>query len=150
LPRFYFDIITGTVLVLVYMRLNLAIFLIFGFTAIAVFGFLGMNLGGDHAHWGCLGASSGVLPCEENNPLDFSIFHISAFKNFSSAVLNAPFFAMPLLSAWTSVFFAVFILALSSKTRLIFVRLSSRSPDLVWFPLKKSLFSWQALHSDLS
>jgi len=131
------------------MKLNLAILLIFGFTAIAVFGFLGMNLNGDHAHFGCLGAFSGVLPCKESNPLDFSIFHMSAYKNFSSAVLNAPFFAMPLLSVWMSIFLAVFVLALLSKTRLIFARVSEKSPGLVWLPLKKSILSWQAFHSDL-
>ena len=131
------------------MRPNLAIFLIFGFTAIAVFGFLGMNLGGDHAHWGCLGASSGALPCKESNPLAFSIFHMSAYKNFSSAVLSAPFFAAPLLPVWTSIFLAVFILVLSSKTRLIFARVSEKSPGLVWLPLKKSILSWQAFHGDL-
>ena len=137
------------VLVLVYMRPNLAIFLILGFTAIAVFGFLGMNLNGDHAHFGCLGASSGVLPCKESNPLDFSIFHMSAYKNFSSAVLSYFLFAAPLLLFWVFVFLAVFISASQIKTRLIFARISEKSPDLVWLPLKKSILSWQAFRSDL-
>lgn len=61
--------------------------LIISFLGVAVFGFVSMIFGAQH-NGGCIASKFGSL-CPLNNPLAFVIFHLGAFKYFSTAVFGA-------------------------------------------------------------
>lgn len=137
------------------MRLILTIALILSFIAIAVFGVLAMNHGqGLAGHGRCIAATAERLDCPgESNPLAFIIFHIDAFKNFSTAVLassltgNSPFVFLAFLY-----FFALTSLVMSVMGKhLLAVPDPSPAGRLRTFefsssPLRRQIAHWLALH----
>lgn len=62
--------------------------LIISFVGVAVFGFISMVFGDTH-HGGCIASNQLGALCPLNDALDFVVFHLSAFKYFSTAVLVA-------------------------------------------------------------
>lgn len=70
------------------MRHGLSIFLIAGFLGVAVFGFLGMDMGG-YGHMDCLAtAVQGEVCPEALDAAGFIDFHFNAARFFSTAVLT--------------------------------------------------------------
>lgn len=78
---------------------TLTILALIGFIAMAVFSFLGM---GEHAgyHSRCLAelASNSVCP-PNSGPVLASLFHVNAFKTFSTGLVNAVIFGLIALFA---------------------------------------------------
>lgn len=69
------------------MKFWFTIAIVASFLGIAVFGVFAMSHGG-HAFGGCVAATASGVPCPtENNALASALFHLSAFKNFSTAAL---------------------------------------------------------------
>ncbi len=62
--------------------------LIISFVGVAVFGFISMIFGVDH-HGGCIASNRLGSLCPLNNPFIFLVFHLDAFKYFSTAVFGA-------------------------------------------------------------
>lgn len=69
----------------------ITVFLILSFTGLAVFGFLGMGSHEPgHGVNGCIAALMKETGCAGfNSPVDFVIFHLSAYKIFSSINISA-------------------------------------------------------------
>ena len=61
-------------------------FLIISFLGVAVFGFVSMVFGDTH-NGGCIASSRLGAFCPLNSAFNFVVFHIDAFKYFSTAVL---------------------------------------------------------------
>lgn len=68
------------------MRKLIGIIALVSFAALAVFGFLGMNMADMSGHADCIATSvnGGACPIT-GNPIDYAGFHISAFLSFSTA-----------------------------------------------------------------
>ncbi len=62
--------------------------LIISFVGVAVFGFVSMIFGVDH-NGGCIVSNRLGSLCPTNNPIIFLVFHLGAFKYFSTAVFSA-------------------------------------------------------------
>lgn len=75
------------------MKSAFVTFLIISFVGVAVFGFVSMIFGADH-NGGCIAANRLGSLCSINNPLIFLVFHLGAFKYFSTAVFGT---VLPLL-----------------------------------------------------
>jgi len=70
------------------MKFALITLLIISFVGVAVFGFVSMIFGADH-NGGCIAVNRLGSLCPINNPLIFLVFHLGAFKYFSTAVFGA-------------------------------------------------------------
>lgn len=69
------------------MKLVFATFLLSGFLAISVFGFLAINHGDKHNV--CIAAIAGKMPClAKEGLLSLINFHLNALKSFSMAVFD--------------------------------------------------------------
>lgn len=68
------------------------------FIGIAVFGIFGMHLGMQNHDGGCVAATQGTACPKQANPIDYLIFHLDAFKNFSTATFSAIAAALLILS----------------------------------------------------
>lgn len=69
------------------MRSIFVSWLIVSFLAIAVFGFLAMDMENGDKHANCLAAAPGSAACPNGNAFAAAFFHIAAYKNFSAALL---------------------------------------------------------------
>jgi len=73
------------------MKLSVVSALIFiSFAGIALFGFIVMEHEGQR-HMGCIAATSQGGGCPQSKEFDFTIFHLEAFKSFSSSILAGGF-----------------------------------------------------------
>ncbi len=70
------------------MKSAITAFLIISFIGVAVFGFVSMIFGADH-NGGCIVSNRLGSLCPINSPLIFLVFHLGAFKYFSTAVFSA-------------------------------------------------------------
>ncbi|MBI2635199.1 MAG: hypothetical protein HYW79_01490 [Parcubacteria group bacterium] len=70
------------------MKYAFVTFLIISFAGVAVFGFLSMIYGDIH-DGGCIASSGMNALCPLNDAFTFVVFHLGAFKYFSTAVLVA-------------------------------------------------------------
>jgi hypothetical protein len=131
---------------------KLAFLVIFSFIFIAVFGFLAMNHTSGHKHFGCIAALSRAADCPQGSAglLDFAIFHINAFKNFSTVVFAENFSATFLICYWL-LFIALMAAGrgvgpTDSKSDFSFYYL--RFQRVFGPPLKRKLISWISLHEN--
>ncbi len=69
------------------MRSTFVSWLILSFLAVAVFGFLAMNMENERGHANCIAAVAGDTTCPEGNAFASALFHITAYKNFSAALV---------------------------------------------------------------
>lgn len=69
------------------MKSSLAIILTISFIAIALFSFAAMD-SAMRDHKGCVAAVARNAPCPEAGLLEFLIFHLGVFKNFTSAAFE--------------------------------------------------------------
>lgn len=85
---------------------SLAIILvILSFVSIAVFGFLGMNIG----HSDCImKVANGGSICPHDSTLDFIVFHVGALKGFSLAILDFSFLMIAAICLIVSLFLAFY------------------------------------------
>ncbi|KKT41365.1 MAG: hypothetical protein UW28_C0010G0006 [Parcubacteria group bacterium GW2011_GWA2_44_13] len=65
-------------------------FILISFAGIALFGFIVMEHEG-HGHIGCIAATSQGGGCPQSKEFDFTIFHLEAYKSFSSSILAGSF-----------------------------------------------------------
>lgn len=72
------------------MKSAFTTFLIISFIGVAIFGFLSMIFGDAHGY-GCIASNRLGAFCPLNSVFDFVVFHIDAFKYFSTAVLSVIF-----------------------------------------------------------
>ncbi len=125
------------------MKSLLAIFLIFGFLSVAVFGFLAVGHEGQ-GHVNCLAALSNGFTCVENSPIALANFHLSALKNFSTAIfenISAIVFALVLLLVLAGV--AVFRdakISFASRTAFYF--------ENIIFSGANRIIHWLSLHEN--
>ncbi len=134
--------------------MRLAIFsfiLIVSFIGIAVFGFLGMQHHGiGHEDRGCIATVFRGADCADGMTVfDFASFHLDIFKSFSTATVNesATGFSLLLITL-------VFLIgsAVTFDRGAVFYPVSSlsyaRSPAILFFPLRRILTRWLALHEN--
>ncbi|KKS44346.1 hypothetical protein A2567_00515 [Candidatus Azambacteria bacterium RIFOXYD1_FULL_42_11] len=69
------------------MKSAFIIFLIISFLGVAIFGFVSMIFGDIH-NGGCIAENRLGAPCPLNGAFTFVVFHLDAFKYFSTAVLG--------------------------------------------------------------
>ena len=131
------------------MKSTFAIFLIFSFVGVAVFGVFAMNHGDSHN--GCLAKTAQKADCpKETGALPFLNFHLESFKNFSTATLTDNLANALLL-----------LLALILATRLKFIaNVQPTSPvfaanyhrrqflESPSFPYQQKLTHWLALRKN--
>ena len=113
--------------------------LIFSFVGIAVFGFLSMIF--DHAHNGGCIASNGINAfCPLNDVFTFVVYHLGAFKYFSTAVLIAV-----LLVLLSGMIFSVWPRSLDDgeDDDYIFSTQRGKFPS---FSKNKEIILWLSLH----
>ncbi|KKQ90745.1 MAG: hypothetical protein UT16_C0031G0006 [Candidatus Azambacteria bacterium GW2011_GWA2_39_10] len=67
------------------MKFAFITFLIISFVGVAVFGFVSMIFGDTH-NGGCIASNRLGAFCPLNSVFDFVVFHIGAFKYFSTAI----------------------------------------------------------------
>ena len=115
--------------------------LIISFVGVAVFGFISMIFGVDH-NGGCIASNRLGALCPINNPLIFLVFHLGAFKYFSTAV-----FGTVLLLLLFGIVFSILPKPLNSdeeEDEFIFGRSFFESFCI----FKKQLNHWLSLHTN--
>lgn len=105
-----------------------SVLILFSFATIAIFGFMAMEHG-DHGHMGCIAATAQGGGCPQSKEFDFTIFHLEAYKSFSSSVLADNF---------SSSLFAVALFLMA----MIYFHLSE---ILTFYSLRNSYFRLGAL-----
>ncbi|MBI2042140.1 MAG: hypothetical protein HYT21_00070 [Candidatus Nealsonbacteria bacterium] len=126
------------------MKSALTTLLLIGFVGTVIFGFISMSHKNDTNH-NCIAATAQSADCPKaSNSLSFAVFHLDAFKNFSTAV-----FGNSVLSAFL---FFVYLVLLAG-----FVGLKPPQPNL-FFQRRQSFESfslpqgkrtrWLALHEN--
>ena len=70
------------------MKSAFIIFLIISFLGVAIFGFVSMIFGDIH-NGGCIAENRLGAPCPLNGAFTFVVFHLDAFKYFSTPTLDA-------------------------------------------------------------
>lgn len=71
------------------MKLLFATILLSSFLGLGVFGVFAMHIGMQNYHGGCIAATAQRVGCVmQNNLVDFVNFHLSIFKNFSTATFS--------------------------------------------------------------
>lgn len=136
------------------MKIILAIFLILGFIGIAVFGVFAMDFvmdGGEHGHDGCIAATvqGGNCPGWQNG-IALLIFHLDAFRGFSTAVFSDYF-----TSAYVSLFvwLSIAVFGFFATARQMAPELTTNcrriSPaELSSFQTRQKFMYWLALHEN--
>lgn len=73
------------------MKLSVvSVLILISFASIALFGFIVMEHT-DHGHMGCIAATLQGGGCSQSKEFDFTIFHLGAYKNFSSSISAGSF-----------------------------------------------------------
>ena len=133
------------------MNRGLTLFVILSFTGLAVFGFLGMGFhDAEHSMNGCIAALQRETSClAMSGSFEFAVFHLNAFKIFSSAGSEVSVFFNAMLAVFALFLFYFFG---PSKYKLPSVLSLAKDSDeyrrsLGFFiPKEQKLISWLALH----
>ncbi|MBI2446485.1 MAG: hypothetical protein HYV51_01535 [Parcubacteria group bacterium] len=116
-------------------------FLIISFIGVAVFGFVSMIFGDTH-NGGCIASSRLGAFCPLNSVFNFVVFHIDAFKYFSTAIFV--FSLNLLLSALSFIIFSVLPRPLNNEEDEDFVFGVQRGKFSV-FLKNKEIIRWLSL-----
>lgn len=119
--------------------------LIVSFIGVAVFGFISMIFGDTH-NGGCIASSRLGAFCPLNNAFNFIVFHIDAFKYFSTAIFV--FSLTLLLTALAFIAFSVLPRPLNNEEdEDIFSAMQTRVLPRIARIIKKIDFNnWLSLH----
>jgi len=124
------------------MKSLLTILLIISFVGVAVFGFVSMIFGDTH-NGGCIASNRLGAFCPLNSVFDFVVFHIGAFKYFSTAIFV--FSLTLLLVALSFIIFSVLPRPLNNDEDEDFVFGVQRGKFPV-FLKNKEIIRWLSLH----
>lgn len=136
------------------MKIALTIFLILGFLGIAVFGVFAMDFGmngGEHGHDGCIAAIAQGGDCPKwQNSFSLLIFHLDAFRGFSTAVFSDYFAnALVLLSILMPIAVFGFFAGMRRVTPELATNCRRISPaELSSFQARQKFMHWLALHEN--
>lgn len=131
------------------MKLTLIMFLLAGFTAIAVFGIFSMHIGMNNHDAGCIASVAQGTDCpKQANPFDYLAFHFDAFKYFLIVIFGD--------NAIFSLVFSLFIVGFAFKN--LFWNFSPPKPNFVEqrlkqfnsfnSPLRQKLLQWLAFYNN--
>ena len=120
------------------MKFALTTLLIISFVGVAVFGFLSMIIGDMHSG-GCIASNGLGAVCPLNDIFTFVVFHLGAFKYFSTVILVA------VLMILFGVIFSVLPRPLDKDEDDDFV-FSTRSGKFPAFLKSKKIIRWLSLH----
>lgn len=130
------------------MKTALTIFLVIGFSGVAVFGMFAMNHGAEYSH-SCFAATVQGTDCpKEADPLDFAAFHIDAYKELSLSTFGESAMST-LLAAFALLLFISFAFSsprLFNPPQLALYRRRFRDPFSP--PQEQGLTGWLALHEN--
>lgn len=136
------------------MKITLTIFLILGFVGIAVFGVFAMDFAmndGGYGHDGCIAATAQGGNCPGwQSGIALLIFHLDAFRGFSTAVFS-DYFASAYVSlfAWLSIaVFGFFATARQMAPELTTNYRHSGFVELSSFQTRQEFINWLALHEN--
>lgn len=136
------------------MRIILTTFLIAGFIGIAVFGVFAMDFamdGGEHGHDGCIAATlqGGDCPGWQSG-LSLLIFHLDAFRGFSTAVFSDYFAnAFVLLFGLMPIAVFGFFAGMRRAPSELATNCRRMSPaELSLFQTRQKFMYWLALHEN--
>ena len=121
------------------MKSALTTFLIISFLGVAVFGFVSMIFGNTH-NGGCIASNRLGALCPLNNIFNFVVFHLDAFKYFSTAV-----FAAASLLLLAGMVFSVFPRPLNDNEDDDYV-FSTQGRKFPILPKIKEITRWLSLH----
>ena len=124
------------------MKFAFITFLIISFVGVAVFGFVSMIFGDTH-NGGCIASNRLGAFCQLNSVFDFVVFHIGAFKYFSTAIFV--FSLTLLLVALSFIIFSVLPRPLNNDEDEDFVFGVQRGKFPV-FLKNKEIIRWLSLH----
>ncbi len=124
------------------MKFAFITFLIISFVGVAVFGFVSMIFGDTH-NGGCIASNRLGAFCPLNSVFDFVVFHIGAFKYFSTAIFV--FSLTLLLVALSFIIFSVLPRPLNNDEDEDFVFGVQRGKFPV-FLKNKEIIRWLSLH----
>ena len=138
---------SAAVLCCKYMKSAFATLFMVGLLGIAVFGVFSMSRGSEHGHSGCIAATAQGVDCpQEKGALSLVIFHLGAFRSFSTAIVGNGLGGMPLL-------FLLFLLAVSVRSAREFPYAALRLQPFFAYqcvayplPLRQRLTRWLSLH----
>lgn len=136
------------------MKIALTTFIILGFFGIAVFGVFAMDFGmngGEHGHDGCIASLAQGGDCPKwQSGLSLLIFHLDAFRGFSTAVFSNYFAsALALLSILLSVaVFGFFAMARQMAPELAANYRHFGFVESPSFRTRQEFMHWLALHEN--
>lgn len=117
--------------------------LIISFIGVAVFGFVSMIFGDAHGY-DCIASNRLGAFCPLNNAFDFVIFHIGAFKYFSTAIFV--FSLTLLIAALSLVAFSVLPRPLSNDEENDDSVFSTPGAKFIVLPKIRRITRWLSLH----
>lgn len=129
------------------MKSVFATLLIIGFLGIAVFGVFSMSRGSEHGHSYCIAATARGIDCpKEGGALSLAIFHLGAFRSFSTAIIGDGLGGISLL-------FLLLLWAVSARSVRELLYAASRLQPFPAYqcvayplPLRRRLIRWLSLH----
>lgn len=136
------------------VKTMLTVFLIVGFLGIAVFGVFAMDFamdGGEHGHDGCIAATAQGGNCPGwQSGIALLIFHLDAFRGFSTAVFSDSFANafLWLLGLMPLAVFGFFATARQMAPKLTTNYRHSGFVELSSFRTRQEFIHWLALHEN--
>lgn len=132
------------------MKIIFVNFIIFSFIAVAVFGFMAMNHNIGHESKGCIAVVQGIDCKNTAGDFNLALFHINAFKGFSTALFNKSFISVFLLFI-----FCVFFIKFWRKKNVYILLLKFLNLRKIFYFLEsffnsfiKELNHWLSLHEN--